>query len=279
MSSLALKKVVFFLSILLISGTLVPSFAQMENKDVHVHPATLGDRKPVMNFILPEKIDEKQDFTLKMILYDETTKKNFQHVTIKLAIRNDTKTPLINSLFYDKGGQIEIDFKYQSFDKPRIVVQAPQETYLGGYMSEFGSKITARQNVLENGSYDLEATVISIDSPAQFIDKEIVFNKQIHIGEQQQIHDEIDIPLWVRNNAKWWSDGEIDDKSFASGIQFMIKEGIIKIPTTEKKETNKDVRIPEWIKNNAKWWSNGEIDDKTFANGIQYLVEVGIIST
>ena len=59
----------------------------------------------------------------------------------------------------------------------------------------------------------------------------------------------------------------------------MIKEGIIKIPTTENKETSKDVKIPEWIRNNAKWWSDGEIDDKTFANGIQYLVKVGIIST
>ena len=280
MSFLALKKITLFLSIILISGTLVPSFAQMENKDVHVHPATLGDRKPTMNFIFPEKIDTKQDFTLKMILYDETNKKNFQHVTIKLAIRSDVKTPLINALFYDKNGQIEIDFKYQSFDKPRIIVQAPQETYLGGYMSEFGSKIIARQNVLEDGLYYLEATVISIDSPAQFIDKEIVFNKEIHIGEQlKDIHDEINIPSWIRNNAKWWSNGEIDDKSFVNGIQFMIKEGIIKIPPTENKEASKDVKIPEWIRNNAKWWSNGEIDDRTFANGIQYLVKIGIIST
>ncbi|HXV38478.1 MAG TPA: hypothetical protein VD699_02750 [Nitrosopumilaceae archaeon] len=275
-----MKKIVLLLSIILISGTLMPSFGQMENKDVHVHPATLGDRKPMMNFTVPEKIDTKQDFTLKITLYDEINKKNFQHVTIKLAIRNGTETPLINALFYDKNGQIEIDFKYQSFDKPKIVVQAPQETYLGGYMSEFGSRIVARQNVLVAGLYDIEATVISIDSPSQFIDKEIVFNKEIQIGEKgKDILEEINIPIWVRNNAKWWSNGEIDDKTFANGIQFMIGEGIIKIPTTENKETSKEVKIPDWIRNNAKWWSNGEIDDKTFANGIQYLVKIGIIHT
>ncbi|HLC25119.1 MAG TPA: hypothetical protein VJJ25_05775 [Nitrosopumilaceae archaeon] len=39
--------------------------------------------------------------------------------------------------------------------------------------------------------------------------------------------EETKIPEWIKNNAKWWSDGEIDDKTFASGIQFMIKEGII----------------------------------------------------
>jgi hypothetical protein len=281
MSFLALKKFASLISLILISGFVIPSFAQMENKDVHVHPAILGDRKAIMNFVFPEKIDTKQDFTLSMILYDETNKKNFQHVTIKLAIlQNDTKTPLINALFYGKNGQIEIDFKYQSFDKPRIIIQAPQETYLGGYMSEFGSRIIARQNILTDGFYTIEATVISIDSPAQFIDKEIVFNKEIRIGEHGQgIHDEINIPVWVRNNAKWWSNGEIDDNSFASGIQFMIKEGIIKIPLTESEKTNNDVKIPDWIRNNAKWWSNGEIDDKTFANGIQYLIKVGIVRT
>jgi hypothetical protein len=33
----------------------------------------------------------------------------------------------------------------------------------------------------------------------------------------------------VKNNAKWWSDGEIDDNTFASGIQFLVKEGIISV--------------------------------------------------
>lgn len=176
---------------MIISGFIVPSFAQMENKDVHVHPAKVGDRKPTMNFMFPKKIETKQDFTLSLILYDEKNKKNFQHVTIKLAVlKNGGKTPL-NALFYGKNGQIEIDFKYQSFDKLRVIVQAPQETYLGGYMSEFGSRIVARQNILDNGLYTLEATVISIDSPAQFIDKEIVFKKEIRIGKNELQKSEV----------------------------------------------------------------------------------------
>ena len=89
--------------------------------------------------------------------------------------------------------------------------------------------------------------------------------------------EEIKIPEWIKNNAKWWSDGEIDDKTFSSGIQFMIKEGIIKIPVTPSGQTNQDTKIPDWVRNNAKWWSNGEIDDKTFANGIQYMIKTGII--
>ena len=37
------------------------------------------------------------------------------------------------------------------------------------------------------------------------------------------------IPIWIKNNAKWWADGSIDDNSFVQGIQFLIKSGIMKI--------------------------------------------------
>ena len=37
----------------------------------------------------------------------------------------------------------------------------------------------------------------------------------------------LNIPDWVRNTAGWWADGEIDETTFARGIQFLIKEGII----------------------------------------------------
>jgi len=35
------------------------------------------------------------------------------------------------------------------------------------------------------------------------------------------------IPSWIKNNACWWSDGQISDKDFASGLEFLIKNGII----------------------------------------------------
>ena len=88
----------------------------------------------------------------------------------------------------------------------------------------------------------------------------------------------ITIPDWVRNNAAWWSEGQIDDRTFANGIEFMIKEGIIVISATSSGEAKDDVTIPDWVRNNAAWWSEGQIDDKTFANGLQFLIKEGIIS-
>ena len=84
------------------------------------------------------------------------------------------------------------------------------------------------------------------------------------------------IPSWIKNNAGWWADGTIDDKSFIQGIQFLIKENILQIPSTAQ-GTGSDDEIPSWIKNNAGWWADGTIDDTAFVQGIQFLIKEGIL--
>ena len=37
------------------------------------------------------------------------------------------------------------------------------------------------------------------------------------------------IPDWVRNNAKWWADGQISEDDFVRGIQYLVEKGIIKV--------------------------------------------------
>ncbi|MBI5377084.1 MAG: peptidase [Thaumarchaeota archaeon] len=85
------------------------------------------------------------------------------------------------------------------------------------------------------------------------------------------------IPNWIRNNAKWWADGTIGDSDFVSGIQYLIKQEILKIPPTSSDPTSSTNQIPPWIKNNAKWWADGTISDDDFIKGIQFLVSKGIV--
>ena len=47
-------------------------------------------------------------------------------------------------------------------------------------------------------------------------------------------------------------DGSIDDDSFVQGIQFLIKEDILKIPPTTQGSSSGSNEIPSWIKNNAQ---------------------------
>ena len=90
--------------------------------------------------------------------------------------------------------------------------------------------------------------------------------------------EEPKIPSWIKNNAGWWADGAIDDDSFVQGIQFLIKEGIMRIPATAQGSSSGSNEIPSWIKNNAGWWADGSIGDSDFIQGIQFLIEEGIVN-
>ena len=54
------------------------------------------------------------------------------------------------------------------------------------------------------------------------------------------------VPAWVKNNAGWWANGEIDDTEFLTSMHFLIKNGIIVIEhpdtmeLTEQEKKNAD---------------------------------------
>ena len=39
----------------------------------------------------------------------------------------------------------------------------------------------------------------------------------------------LEIPKWIRDNAKWWSERLITDQDYINGLQFLIKQGILKV--------------------------------------------------
>jgi hypothetical protein len=41
--------------------------------------------------------------------------------------------------------------------------------------------------------------------------------------------EETEIPSWIKNNAGWWADGQIDDTAFVQGIQYLITNGILQV--------------------------------------------------
>ena len=120
-------------------------------------------------------------------------------------------------------------------------------------------------------SFDYEHPVKQV-----VIEGKIISDNLSLIQEKDNMQSQI--PDWIRNNASWWVEGNIDDSAFVGGIQFLIKEGIIQIPETTKSTPSDSQEIPTWIKNNADWWSQGLISDNDFLKGITFLVENGIIT-
>ncbi len=94
---------------------------------------------------------------------------------------------------------------------------------------------------------------------------------QVTYGQQ------LEIPSWIKNNAKWWSEGQINDSDFIKGIQYLIQNGIMKVSSSSTNVVQSNT-IPTWIRNNAGWWANGTISDNDFVSGIQYLIQTGIIN-
>ena len=102
--------------------------------------------------------------------------------------------------------------------------------------------------------------------------------KEKALGTVSFVLNEIEIPSWIKNNAKWWSEGTISDSDFTTGIQYMINENIMVISgLPEQAAEATQEQVPQWIRNNAGWWANGLISDNDFVSGIKYLVEQGII--
>ena len=93
---------------------------------------------------------------------------------------------------------------------------------------------------------------------------------QVVVGEES-------IPSWVRVNAGWWVDGQIDDTTFLTGVKYLIENGIISVQASSG-EGDSTGSVPEWIKNTAGLWVDGLISDFEFLNALTYLIENGIIS-
>nr|AIF14381.1 blue (type1) copper domain-containing protein [uncultured marine thaumarchaeote KM3_67_B07] len=87
---------------------------------------------------------------------------------------------------------------------------------------------------------------------------------------------EIIIPSWIKQNAEWWADGSISDRVYVSGLQWLISNEIMHIPSTTQGTGSDDV-IPSWIKQNAEWWADGLISDRVYVGGIQWLITNGIM--
>jgi len=101
------------------------------------------------------------------------------------------------------------------------------------------------------------------------------------------------IPDWVKQVVRWWSEDTISDHEFASGLGFLIKENVIEVDTrivfgTTNQEilqtknieisVDEDIVIPDWIRNSAKWYTSGEIPEEHFLGGVEHLINENVIS-
>ncbi|MCZ6583258.1 MAG: hypothetical protein O6761_08860 [Thaumarchaeota archaeon] len=131
-----------------------------------------------------------------------------------------------------------------------------------------------KHEVIDDESIEISNEEVTEENIEEIIEK-IIRDEEIKITKQKSA--EIVLPNWIKNNAEWWASDLITNDDFSTGIEYMIKEGIIKVPSTEVAGEASD-EIPDWVKNNAEWWADDLISDEEYVNALQYLISVGIIS-
>lgn len=150
-----------------------------------------------------------------------------------------------------------------------VITIHPQEyaVFKGGeYLNEINQDQMKQLEVLIEKIQKQKIQIVSLDE----IDSKIKI-----MPTHEQVTTNSQIPSWIKNNAGWWRDGFVDDNSFIRGIEYLIKNEIVKIPPVSLESNNSE--IPSWVKENAGWWADGRISDDDFIYGVSYLVNHGII--
>ncbi len=84
------------------------------------------------------------------------------------------------------------------------------------------------------------------------------------------------IPSWIKNTALWWGQDQISDDDFLGAMQFLIKEGILVIPSeeieTQEKIDTSQLAVEE-LKEQAISWNYKDIvrNEERYIGKIIYL--------
>ena len=253
-----------------------------------IHFLITGSELKRINDVLGSDHYDSKEMFFKLVPQGQTTENSFSitfengykaNVAWKRTYGAGNNIPF-ELTFFDDNGELLKDINYAiSLSDPN-----GQQIYEAGISVRIKAPEgidTQTIYILSEGMYSmslaLTGTGITNWENSVFSDTTFEIGKAGKVLEQSPTPTaETSIPGWIKNNAGWWADGQIDDGSFVSGIQWLITNGVMTIPPTEQGTGSGDV-IPGWIKNNAGWWADGQIDDNSFVSGLQWLISNGIM--
>lgn len=267
-------------------------FAQAETCQPHtvcVHPGdtlkylvTLNSRNSSQTFNFGDMLDSDH---IRVIVQDHVGDK-IQNYTMILNVKTGFESSELNQTITNPFLQVlptPIDYNKSDTSITQM------ETDFNGIKRTAVDVFHANQNITSKMDYDMETGILLDEQSTSFVkigNRAILVDISNILVDTNMINSDsgvnqtlknATIPSWVKNNAKYWNKDSIDDSTFAQGIQYMIKQGIITIPTVQNNQENHVVAIPKWVKQNAGLWADREITDEDFVKSIQWLITNGII--
>ena len=243
---------------------------------------------------------DNRNMNLKLVPLAEASKSSTEFYLVDT--QNYQQVPTTVNISWDGkyGANQEIPFEFTFFKEDRQLLKDVRYSYI--VLDEFDNEIArndgddpANPGILSTEGIDIQRVYVPSEGQIRIdllvygtgLDYDPTYSGIgsgfIEIGPGSPsstttpMPEKTPIPDWIKNNAEWWAAGQIDDNSFVQGIQFLIKEDVLKIPPTTQGDGTGSNEIPDWIKNNAGWWAEGAIDDDSFIQGIQFLIKEGIM--
>ncbi len=258
-----------------VENTLILHFLLSKENILDIAKTLKSDTK-TMEFSLSPDTGEITNKDTLDIKFDSGASVKVKHES---DLTTGKKTPF-EITFFDKDGKLLkfVRYGYRIDDSQGNTIfesQNPNPNAFGTLVTEGIDKQEFEFN--SAGSYKMTVAIFShgLDNLQTYAGISDTF---FDVGTGTNSNNETTvIPTWIKNNAGWWAENKIGDNDFVQGIQYLIKEGIMKIPSTSQGSTLGSNVIPTWIKNNAGWWAENKIGDNDFVQGIQYLIKEGIM--
>jgi hypothetical protein len=271
MSNVARSLDHYYCDVIILYNTNLP----FENVAGITHPVNVWRTFNVINIVYGNSTDENftnwpKDYLVKVTEHELGHAFGLDHLQSKETDLNttcDSPEKLLSIMYWCI--PVEGDWQKMSITKYDVnaVLQRYNDPGFGELNSKAGSSY-ALTNIVKIADTRTENNTTSTMPKPQTL----VENSQTTAGAQSH-----GIPNWVKNNAHYWSVGNIGDDDFVKGIQYMIQQKIITIPSTTQGSSSQ-ATIPSWVKKDAGWWSVGVMSDDDFIKAIQYLITNGIIS-
>jgi hypothetical protein len=209
---------------------------------------TQNDLEKINKTLGPSNYDNlKMD--LKLVPLAETSKSSTEFYLVDTT--NYEKVPTTVNISWDGkyGADQEIPFEFTFFDNNRDLIKDVKYAYV--VLDEFDNEIARNDGTdsVNPGIVSIEGIDIQniyVPSQGQIRVDILVFGTGfnydptyagigsaiIEIGPgtptTPSVPEKEPIPSWIKNNAEWWAAGQIDDDSFVQGIQYLIKEDVLK---------------------------------------------------
>ena len=238
------------------------------------------------SFDSTQTVNTNEPLTFVFDLYENGGINNLEHATLYMNIRGDETNVDFSDTYilFDRGQSTHIIDPHGFIENANFeILEKTAWDLILKYDITFAKPMETSHIIIQSWDLDRNSSTKIFENALQVGDPNTIQVTQeiteeiIPEPEIQQLTSE-DVPIWVKNNAGWWSQELIDDSDFIAGIQYLIQNKIIIIlddQVVTSSETS--YQIPQWVKNNAGWWSEDLITEKDFTEGLQWLISNGVI--